>query len=52
MLTCALCGKVLKECCDLFETAVTEDGKEVVVCGDCIIEHEIEYEDEPEVEKK
>lgn len=45
MLVCAMCGKVLKECCDLFYEAVTEDGEEVAVCGDCVEENDIEMED-------
>ena len=35
MLTCAICGKVLKECCDLFYEAEDEQGRDCVLCGDC-----------------
>lgn len=35
MLVCAMCGKVLRECCDLFYEATDEDGKECVLCGEC-----------------
>ena len=36
MLTCAMCGRVLKECCDIYvEAEDTETGKDVVLCGDC-----------------
>lgn len=36
MLSCAMCGRVLKECCDLFyEAEDTATGKDVVLCGDC-----------------
>lgn len=53
MISCAMCGKPLKECCDLFYEAVTEDGEEVVVCADCVAEHGIETEeDEDEQEEK
>lgn len=45
MLACVMCGKPLKECCDLFYEAVTEDGEDVVVCGDCVEENDIEMED-------
>ncbi|MDO5563484.1 MAG: hypothetical protein Q4F74_07730 [Synergistaceae bacterium] len=51
MLTCVMCGKALRECCDLFHEAVTEDGKTVVVCNECAIEHGLEFEPE-EDEKK
>lgn len=52
MLSCAMCGKPLKECCDLFYEATDEEGNDVVVCGDCVVEHNIEMEDEPQAEKE
>lgn len=50
MLSCVMCGKPLKECCDLFFEATDEDGNDVVVCNECVIEHNIEMEDEAETE--
>mgnify|MGYP001766761522 FL=1 len=50
MLVCAICGKALKECCDLFHEAITPDGETVVVCNDCAIEKDLQFEDE--IEKK
>ncbi len=50
MLVCAICGKALKECCDLFHEAVTPDGDTVVVCNDCAIENDLQFE--PEIEEK
>ncbi len=44
MLSCAVCGRALRECCDLFHEAVTEDGEAVIVCQDCVIENNIEFE--------
>lgn len=44
MLSCEMCGKPLKECCDLFHEAVTDEGKDVVVCNECVIEHNLEME--------
>lgn len=36
MLRCAMCGKVLKECCDIYEEAEdTTTGETVYLCGDC-----------------
>lgn len=36
MLVCANCGKVLKECCDIFvECENKTTGEDCVVCGDC-----------------
>lgn len=52
MLTCAMCGKPLKECCDLFYEAVTEDGEDVVVCADCVTEHGIETEEEEQTQEQ
>lgn len=52
MISCAMCGKPLKECCDLFYEAVTEDGEEVVVCADCVAEYGIETEEEGREEKR
>ena len=46
MLSCAICGRVLKECCDLFHEAITEDGVSVTVCNDCAIENNLEFEPE------
>ncbi len=48
MLVCAMCGKALKECCDLFHEAITPDGETVVVCNDCAIENDLQFEDEIE----
>ena len=48
MLVCAICGKALKECCDLFHEAITPDGETVVVCNDCAIENDLQFEDEIE----
>lgn len=45
MLACAMCGKALKECCDLFFEATDEAGNDVVVCNACVIEHNIEMEE-------
>ena len=42
MLTCAMCGRVLKECCDLFYEATDEQGRDCVLCGDCAAEVEAE----------
>lgn len=35
MLTCAMCGKPMQECCDIFYEAEDEAGNSVVICGDC-----------------
>lgn len=36
MLTCAMCGRVLKECCGLYyEVTDMQTGEDVVLCGDC-----------------
>lgn len=36
MLACAMCGKVLKECCDIYEEAEdTTTGETVYLCGEC-----------------
>lgn len=45
MLSCAMCGKPLKECCDLFYEAITADGEEVVICNECVTEHEVGTEE-------
>ena len=50
MLVCAICGKALKECCDLFHEAVTPDGDTVVVCNDCAIENDLQSE--PDIKEK
>jgi len=50
MLSCAICGKVLHECCDLFHEAVTEEGDCLIVCNECAIANNIEFE--PEEDKK
>lgn len=43
MLTCAMCGRVLKECCDLYyEVTDMQTGEDVVLCGDCAAKLEIE----------
>ncbi|MEG1836931.1 MAG: hypothetical protein RRZ70_02920 [Synergistaceae bacterium] len=44
MLSCYICGKVLKECCDLFHEAVTEDGESVIVCNECALENGLDFE--------
>ena len=31
MLVCVLCGKVLKECCDIFHEVVDEEGNDICV---------------------
>jgi hypothetical protein len=46
MLSCALCGRALRECCDLFHEAVTEDGETVIVCNDCALENDLQLEPE------
>lgn len=52
MLRCVLCGKALRECCDLFHEAVTEDGESVVVCNGCAIANDLEFEAEEESEDR
>lgn len=51
MLSCYLCDRVIKECCDIFYEAATEDGETVVVCGECALEHNLEFEPEDETAK-
>lgn len=46
MLTCVMCHKPLKECCDLFYEARTDWGEDVTVCADCVAEYDIEMEGE------
>lgn len=48
MLVCAICGRTLKECCDLFHEAVTPDGENVIVCNECAIENDLQFEPDPE----
>ena len=46
MLACAMCGKVLKECCDLYyEVEEMETGARAYVCGDCAAKLEAEEEE-------
>lgn len=36
MLACAMCGREIKECCDIYEEAEdTTTGETVYLCGDC-----------------
>lgn len=42
MIHCEMCGQPLKECCDLFYTAVSETGEEFFVCADCADELDTE----------
>lgn len=43
----AMCGKVLKECCDLYyEVEEMETGARAYVCGDCAAKVEAEEEEE------
>lgn len=36
MLSCAVCGKALQECCDLYyEAEDTTTGETVYLCGEC-----------------
>ncbi len=46
MLSCVMCGRALRECCDLFHEAVTEEGEIVIVCNECAIENNLEFEPE------
>ncbi len=48
MLSCTLCGKALHECCDLFHEAVAPDGEIVIVCNECAIANDLEFEPENE----
>ena len=52
MLVCVLCGKVLKECCDIFHEVVDEEGNEYVVCGECALKNNLQFEDEDKKEKE
>lgn len=36
MLSCANCGKAIKECCDIFYEAEDENGNDCVLCGECV----------------
>ena len=50
MLTCAMCGKPLKECCDIYvEAEDTATGKDVVLCGECWDEQRAEEDYEREM---
>ena len=40
MLTCAMCGRPLRKCCDLFYEAQNAKGRKCVICGDCAEELE------------
>ena len=35
MLTCAMCDRVIRECCDIFFEAVDAEGRDCVLCGEC-----------------
>lgn len=36
MTTCAMCGRVIKECCDVYYPVIDErTGKDAVLCLDC-----------------
>ena len=49
MLTCAMCGRVIKECCDIYEEAEdTTTGKTVYLCGECAAQLEAEFCDRHE----
>ena len=50
MLSCAMCGRELKECCDLYyETEDTQTGKTVYLCGECWDEQRAEEDYEREM---
>ena len=38
ILSCARCKKPLRECCDLYEEATDMQGRDVVLCGECVAE--------------
>lgn len=40
MLTCAMCGKPMRECCDIYHVAKNKQGRECIICGDCAEELE------------
>ena len=44
MLTCAICGRPLRECCDIYYEATDEQGRDCVLCGDCADELDAEEE--------
>ncbi|MDO4953348.1 MAG: hypothetical protein Q4E34_05945 [Synergistaceae bacterium] len=47
MLVYANCGRVLKECCDIFVEVVDENGNDAgVVCGECVAEIEGEKDND------
>ena len=52
MLRCVLCGKALRECCDLFHEAVTEDGESVIDGNNCALASNREFEPEDESEER
>lgn len=50
MLTCAMCGKALKECCDIYvEAEDTQTGETVYLCGECWDEQRAEEDYEREM---
>lgn len=44
LITCYLCGKTLEENKDVYHEAVTEDGETVIVCNECAIENQLDFE--------
>ena len=40
MLTCAMCDKVIRECCDIYYEATDAEGRDCVLCGECAAEIE------------
>lgn len=40
MLTCAMCGKPMRDACDIYHVAKNKQGRECVICGDCAEELE------------
>lgn len=50
MLICANCGKVIKECCDIFFEARDENGEDCVLCGECAAECPMEGDSDDSVD--
>lgn len=49
MISCAICNRPLQECCDIYFDALDRwTGADVVICGSCVDEHNIPFEDEVE----
>lgn len=37
MISCAICGRPLQECCDIYVEAIDRwTGADVVICGSCV----------------